>query len=185
MNAPRLLDSRRLDRAQRTPRARTSNSTLIACVLLTLIAPACTRRARTVTTYPDGTPLAEIDFAGRALDGAYVLHHRAGNPELEAHYVDGLREGTYSAWHPNGQRAVSGQYARGLRVGLWQEWGEGGTPISAGEYDAGDKVGTWRLYDEHGDLVAEDTWDRGTRLSRRVIVPDPASGATRPDAAPK
>lgn len=72
--------------------------------------------------YPNGHPMAEMNFEGGLINGSYTAYHENGMKAMQGMLKDGMPEGDWTAWYMDGTIFFTGRFAAYGTKELEERW---------------------------------------------------------------
>ena len=133
-------------------------------ILIILITISCNRE-RNVTeksTYPDGSPKAEIEYKvinDRKEIQKETKYYPGNKKQVSGTYKDGKREGYWVYYYKNGNIWSEGYFKNGKNEGKRTTYFENGKIRYEAFYKQDVRVGQWKFYNDKGILLQVVNYD--------------------------
>lgn len=95
------------------------------------------KNGRSVSYYPDGKTLNEIEWVNGKLNGMWCEYYPSGGKKSETIYQDGKRQGPYRYYSESGLLQIDGGYNNDQDAGEWKFFNPDGTLKFQLEYKDG------------------------------------------------
>ena len=120
-------------------------------------------------------------YAGKLLDGKYIVTDRSRNLVKKGHFEFGLKEGEWIEWYETGVISSVTKWKNGVKEGKFQNYDKEGQLLATGEFKNGLLHGSIRYFYQDS-LLRVDTYNRG-KLLEEVQKEDDIEGVEKDTVA--